>query len=307
VCSNVTCALMRQRLDGLHSALCDLHHDAHNDEDAWSDASEEGQDQRRLASAANPKAAGPNDMPPGTRRLVETDRERHIRMGLITPFQDVPGVARGITRVPAGPLAPALVPSPLIAPASQGAKLKATARRLARRQKQLEETLPAVKIMEPDELDEDMLQLVQKPEYFMQRKGIDEARYAAETAKPSKHKRAQTLPRSTSSSSTKRRCLRKAGVPVAAAQALAARLATAAGLQRRPGQPRKVPQVLSSSSDDDGARRAVAAGQGGDEGKDGREELELGEPVGSSSDSDGVLQNVDDFDDAGALACLSLH
>lgn len=57
--------------------------------------------------------------------LEETERERQVRLGLITPFQSLPGLARGIVRHGAPPL-----PRPLGIPAAVGPPIRHQAMRL---------------------------------------------------------------------------------------------------------------------------------------------------------------------------------
>jgi DNA excision repair protein ERCC-6 len=174
---------MQQRLEGLQAALATC--SKSSDEDDWSDTSGDS----HAKDTHHPKTL----VSAPARELVETERERHIRMGLITPFDKVAGVARQVHRD--APVS-VLTPAPLLAPSSHGAKLSATAKRLVQRRRAQEKSRPAVQEMAPEDLDEDMLQFVRKQEYFNRRKSNSEAKQATEAAKAARFKRKQTLPQS---------------------------------------------------------------------------------------------------------------
>jgi hypothetical protein len=146
---DVTQALMQQRLEGLQAALAAC--PASSDQDAWSSSEE--------SAGPDEAAAVAIDAPAPARALVETERERNIRMGLITPFDNVAGASRRVRR---DALPPGLTPAPLLAPSSHGAKLSAMAKRLTQRRREQERAREAVIEMAPEDLDEDMLQFVQK-------------------------------------------------------------------------------------------------------------------------------------------------
>lgn len=272
-CRSVTHAVMQQRLEALQAALAALPEDG-SDEDAWSDSSEEGQGTDKTTKKAAPAPAA----------LLETERERHIRMGLITPFDNVAGAASGVRREGAAP-----EPAPLLTPAHQSAKLERTAKRLARQQAASEAARPAVKLMAPEELDEDMLQSVRKQEYFKQRASGEAAATAAAAAKAVRYKRAQTLPRVAVSKRKKRK------VPAPQGRR---------GGGSEDGSDEE--EMRSSLSDggraDAGGAAAARHSQSADSDADS-----LALPPASSSDSDDASDG-DDYDDAGACRhCRSTY
>ena len=287
---------MRQRLDDLHAALHALQSSAAADEDAWSDSSDGGEGEGAGPSTSAPAAA------PQPAALVETERERQIRMGLITPFQNVAGVATGITREAAPAHAPTLKPAQLLPASVRSAKLAATAKRLAKQRQESEATRPAVKAMKPDELDEDMLEAVTRQEYFKRKPSAAESKVAAEMAKAARFKRAQTLPRGRTGRSAKRR---KVGAAGAATHNGAA--------TRRSRRSRSESDDDFSGLEDDvsldggskhsGGSSGGAGDGNGDHGEsDSHSDLGSG---GSSSDSDRSEDFADDYDDAGAAPSLA--
>ena len=283
---------MQQRLADLHNALEDLQGGALADEDAWSDSDEEA----ATAAAAAGDGSAAQHAP-----LVETERERQIRMGLITPFQNVAGVATGVTRDGAAPAAagvPVLAPAPLMPSSTERAKLAATAKRVAVQRAATEANRQQVQFMDPADLDEDMLEIVRKPEWFKRRPSAAEARHAADMAKAAKHKRLQTLPRERRSGrKAKRR--RKADKPKPTQQPEAPRGSSGGHLRRKSNRARV------HDSDDDFSLEDVNVEdrQSGEDGEDVQEPSERSSSEESSSDS-GLSHNSeaeDGYDDAGLL------
>jgi hypothetical protein len=295
---------MRQRLSDLQGALQALQAEGAADEDAWSDSS----DDSAAAADTAADAAGPSSSAPAP--LVETERERQIRLGLITPFQNVAGVATGVTREAAPAHAPTLVPAPLMLPSSQSAKIAATAKCISKQRREAEATRQEVKVMDPEELDEDMLEAVRKQEWFKRRPSAAEARNAADMAKAARRKRSTTLPR-------ERRAGRASKRRKTLPDARGTKEAVGAPKQAKSRLRRKKSRTVFESdddfslddnvSDDAGVQdrdsgSTASAGEDGSPTSDGASSSDgFRSSASSISGSDLEDDVADDFDDAGEL------
>lgn len=148
-----------------------------------------GQPPKRVAAGNAAAAAAEKAAEQLQGGLEETERERHVRLGLITPFQSLPGLARGIVRRGMPPYLP-----PLSTPAAVGqsetrsrgiscmaevgtctegesteARLAETAARLREERRADEAAAPRTRRLDPSALTEEELRPTERQEYFMPR------------------------------------------------------------------------------------------------------------------------------------------
>ena len=312
---------MRQRLVELQAALRALEAHPAPDADAWSDSSaDEDQDGAGPSSSRAPTAgaskpdgsaaaaggkAGQAAQPAG-RALVETEREKQIRMGLITPFQNVAGVATGVTRAAPPTAAPRLQRAPLFSAAANSKQLSASATKLAQRQRAAEADRLQTKEMAPGEVDEDMVAAVRRQEWFKQRPTTAQSKQAAQLEKAARYKRAVTLPKLAPPARERRAgSKRSRAAPAARTDAAAA----------KPGARRKKRKHEISEDDFSGAEEtdaAQASSGGGSASKGGRSGSSSGhgsDSVESLSGDDAASDDSDrvpsDIDDAGVPCCVA--
>eukprot|EP00892_Ulva_mutabilis_P012650 jgi/Ulvmu1/9758/UM055_0098.1 len=173
----VTADLLRQRVQDMQGALSELGSGA-ADEDAWSSSSGSDADE---ATAAEAPVGGPageaakrGEAAAAAARaaeqlqggLVETERERQVRLGLITPFQNLPGLSRGIVRRGAD----AEDDDKAAAERAHKCKLERSAEYLRQSQREEEEVAPRTRVLDPAQLTDEELRPTERHAYFMPRR-----------------------------------------------------------------------------------------------------------------------------------------
>lgn len=148
------------------------------DEDAWSSSSASDADDAPAAEGVATGAAGEpakrGDSSAAAAKaaeqlqggLVETERERQVRLGLITPFQNLPGLSRGIVRR-GGDRAE---DEEAVAEREQQRKLERSAAYLRQSRREEEASAPRTRVLDPSELTEEELRPTERQAYFMPRR-----------------------------------------------------------------------------------------------------------------------------------------